>query len=101
MEFDLLLEEFSPLHFLNIQKQMNKLSNGTKGSIDEILDLKKWSLYDYIQDNIFPSQSSLKKFLFKMFIYGPNIGVDIVRHMQPQGDLEGVGLMFKHFKCVR
>ncbi len=83
VEFDLLLEEFSPLHFLNIQNQMNKLGSGTKGFIDQILDLKKWALYDYIQDNIFPSQSSLKSFLFKMSIYGRIIGVDIVRHMQP------------------
>ncbi len=71
-----------------------------EGSIDQILDLKKWSLYDYIQDNIFPSQSSLKSFLFKMFIYGLTIGVDIARHMQPRGDLEGVWLIFNHYKCV-
>ncbi len=83
MEFDLLLEKFSPLRFLNIRNQMNKLGSGTKHFIDQILDLKKWSLYDYIQDNIFRSQSSLKSFLFKMSIYGPIIGVDIVKHMQP------------------
>jgi len=41
VEFDLLLEKFSPLRFLNIRNQMNKLGSGTKHFIDQILDLKK------------------------------------------------------------
>ncbi len=42
-KFDLLLEEFSPLNSPNIQNQVNnlKLGNGSKGSIDQILELKR------------------------------------------------------------
>jgi hypothetical protein len=42
-KFDLLLEEFSPLSSPNIQNQVNnlKLGNGSKGSIDQILELKR------------------------------------------------------------
>jgi len=69
VEFDLLLEEFSLLIFWNIWNQVNnpKLGSGTKGSIDQILDLKRRYLYDYIQDNIFLGQSNLNSFLIKMF----------------------------------
>lgn len=49
-EFDLLLEEFSLLSSPNIWNQVNnlKLGNGGKGSIDKILELKRWCHYDYI-----------------------------------------------------
>jgi hypothetical protein len=42
-KFDLLLEEFCPLSFPNIQNQVNnlKLGNGGKGSIDQSLELKR------------------------------------------------------------
>jgi len=29
----------------------------------------------------------LKEFLFKMSLYGPTSGVDLMRRMQPSGDL--------------
>jgi hypothetical protein len=47
-DFDLLLEEFSPLSSPNIQNQMNnlKLGTGVKGSIDQILKLKRQCRYD-------------------------------------------------------
>jgi hypothetical protein len=69
VEFDLLLEEFSLLIFWNIWNQVNnpELGSGTKGSIDQILDLKRRYLYDYIQDNIFLGQSNPNSFLIKMF----------------------------------
>jgi hypothetical protein len=65
MEFDSLLEEFSPLSSLNIQNQMDnfKFVNATKGSIDQILDLKRQCSYDYIQNIIFLGQGSPKNFL--------------------------------------
>ncbi len=58
-----------------------KLGGGTKGYIDQILDLKRWCLYDYIQDNIFLSQGSPNSFLIKMYTYDIANGIDIVRHM--------------------
>jgi hypothetical protein len=50
-------------------------------SVDQILDLERRYLYDYIQDNIFLGQSNPNCFLIKMFTYGFANGVDIVRHM--------------------
>jgi hypothetical protein len=35
-----------------------------------------------------------KMFLFKMSLYGLASGVDLVRHMQPNGDLQNCWLMF-------
>jgi hypothetical protein len=43
-----------------------KFGSGTKNTIDQILDMKRQFLYYYFQDSIFPSQGSLKSFLFKI-----------------------------------
>jgi hypothetical protein len=47
-DFDLLLEEFSHLRSPKIQNQVNnlKLGNGVKGSMDQILELKRQCHYD-------------------------------------------------------
>jgi hypothetical protein len=42
-----------------------------------------------------------KVFLFKMLFYGPANGVDLVRRMQPSGDLQNCWLMFDHVKRVQ
>jgi len=42
-----------------------------------------------------------KMFLFKMSLYGPTSGVDLVRHMQPHGDLQNCWLTFDHVKRVQ
>ncbi len=58
-----------------------KLGGGTEDYIDQILDLKRWCLYDYIQDNIFLGQGSPNSFLIKMYTYDIANGIDILRHM--------------------
>jgi hypothetical protein len=40
-------------------------------------------------------------YVFKMLVDGPGSGVDLVKHMQPRGDLENACLMFDHFKHVQ
>ncbi len=42
-----------------------------------------------------------KVFLFKMLFYGPANGVDLVRRMQPSGDLQNCWLMFDRVKRVQ
>jgi hypothetical protein len=42
-----------------------------------------------------------KVFMFKMSLYGPTSGVDLVRHMQLGGDLQNRWLMFDHVKHVQ
>ena len=43
---------------------------------------------------------SKKVFIFKMSEVGPGSGVDLVRRMQPSGDLEHTWIMFDHVKRV-
>ncbi len=78
-----------------------RFGNESKGSIHQTLELKRWRLYNYIQYNIFHGQGSLKSFLFKMSTHGPISGIDIVKHMQPRGDLERKWFMFDHCKHVQ
>jgi hypothetical protein len=70
--------------------------------MDNILILKLKIPYDYIQDSCFPRQMvGQKVFLFKMLFYGSTNGVDLVRHMQPSGDLQNCCLMFDHVERVQ
>jgi hypothetical protein len=41
-----------------------------------------------------------KVIMFTMLLYGVASGVDLVRHMQPKGDLQNCWLMFDHVKHV-
>jgi hypothetical protein len=41
-----------------------------------------------------------KMFMFKMLLYGLASGVDLVRCMQPSGDLQNCWLMFDFVKHV-
>jgi hypothetical protein len=41
-----------------------------------------------------------KMFLFKISIKGDGSGCDLVKRMQPRGNLETCWLMFDHIKCV-
>ena len=75
---------------------------GQGGYIDNILKLKKASTYDYIQDSRFLGQGGSGDivYLFKMSTFGAGSGVDLVRRMQPGGDLELAWIMFVHVKQV-
>ena len=52
---------------------------------------------------MFPGQGSDsdKVFLFKMSEVGPGSGMDLVKRMQPSGDLQDARIMFDHVKCVK
>jgi hypothetical protein len=52
---------------------------------------------------MFPSQGSdsNKVFVFKMSEVGPGTGVDLVKRMQPGGDLEDAWMMFDHVKRIK
>jgi hypothetical protein len=52
---------------------------------------------------MFPGQGSDsdKVFVFKIYEVGPGSGVDLVKRMQPGGDLEDVWMMFNHVKHVK
>ena len=72
------------------------------GVMDGITKLRGLNNWAYIQRNMFPGQGddSDKVFIFKMFEVGPGSRVDLIRQMQPDGDLEHAWIMFDHVKRV-
>jgi hypothetical protein len=73
------------------------------GVMDSITKLRGISNWAYIQENKFPGQGSDsdKVFVFKMSEVGPGSGVDLVKRMQPNGDLQDAWMMFDHVKRVK
>ena len=61
-------------------------SNNHGGIIDNIMTMKRELKFEFIHDNVFPSQGKEKVYMFKMLTEGPGSGVDLVRQMQPPGD---------------
>jgi hypothetical protein len=73
------------------------------GVMDSITILRGCSNWPYVQKNIFPSQGSNsdKVFLLKIIEVGPGSSVDLVKRMQPSGDLQNAWIMFNHIKRVK
>jgi hypothetical protein len=73
------------------------------GVMDGIAKLRGVSNWAYVQRNQFPGQGddADKVFVFKMSEVGPGSGVDLVRRMQPGGDLENAWIMSDHVKRVK
>ena len=68
--------------------------------IDSIMALKDYSGFKFIHENKFPGQSKGKVFVFKMSVDHPGSGVDLIKSMQPGGDLQNCLIMFDHVKRV-
>ena len=71
--------------------------------MDGITKLRGLSNWAYIQRDMFSGQGDdfEKVFIFKMSEIGLGFGVDLVRWMQPNGDLEHAWIIFDHFNCCR
>ena len=67
-----------------------KVLDGQEGYINNILKLKKVSIYNYIQNNRFPKQRRISNiiYLFKMATLEIESSVDLVRRMHPQKNLQ-------------
>ena len=76
-------------------------SNNHGGIIDNIMTMKRESKFEFIHDSVFPSQGKEKVHMFKMLTKGPGSRVDLIRRMQPLGDLHNAWLMFDHVKRVK
>jgi hypothetical protein len=50
--------------------------------------MQRFTRIEYIHANVFPGQGKDKVYVFKMLVDGPGSGVDLVKRMQPRGDLE-------------
>jgi hypothetical protein len=73
------------------------------GVMDNITKLRGVSNWRFVQQNRFPGQGADmdKVFVFKMSEVGPGSRVDLVKRMQPGGDLENSWIMFDHVKRVK
>jgi hypothetical protein len=71
--------------------------------MDGITMLRGCSSWPYVQENMSQSQGSDsdKVFVFKMSEVGPGSSVDLVKRMQPGGDLQNAWMMFDHVKHVK
>jgi hypothetical protein len=49
----------------------------------------------------FQAKGKDKVYIFKMLVDGSGSGMDVVKRMQPGGDLENAWLMFDHVKHVQ
>jgi hypothetical protein len=93
-------KELNPPHLRNKVTTFKCLHR--LGVMDGIAKLRGISNWAYVQRNQFPGQgdNTDKVFVFKMSEVGPGSGVDLVKRMQPGGDLEHAWIMSDHVKCV-
>jgi hypothetical protein len=63
--------------------------------------MQRYTIIEYIHGNIFPGQGKDKVYVFKMLVDGAGSGVNLVKRMQPGGDLENTWLIFDHVKRVQ
>ena len=101
---DAVLDQFETLSSPNIRNLVStckRFYSGGKGVMDNIMDLKETSKFEFIHENKFPGQSKGKVFVFKMSVDRPGSGVDLVKRMQPGNDLQDCWLMFDHVKRVK
>jgi hypothetical protein len=63
--------------------------------------MQRYTTIEYILGYVFPSQGKDKVYVFKMLVDGPGSGMDLVKRMQPGGDLANAWLMFDHVKWVQ
>ena len=88
----------------NIRNEVFSFKHFRKfGIIDSITKLRGASKWAFVQESKFPGQQTNidKVFIFKMSEVGPASGVDLVKRMQPGGDLECAWVMFDHVKRVK
>jgi hypothetical protein len=76
-------------------------SSGKRGAYDSIMAMQRYTTIEYIHGNVFPGQDKDKVYVFKMLVDGFGSGVDLVKRMQPRGDLENAWLIFDHIKRVQ
>ena len=101
-EMEEVMDRFQYLSSPSIHNVISSFrSNSHGGIIDNIMTMKRESKFEFIHDSVFPSQGKEKVYIFKMLTEGSGSGVDLVRRMQPLGDLQNAWLMFDHVKRMK
>ena len=84
----------------NIVSGSKRVLKPKAGPMESIIALKNNPKFKFVHENRFPGQSNDKVFVFKMSVDLEGSGVDLVRRMQPGGDLQDSWIMFDHVKRV-
>lgn len=95
---------FYPLSSAGVKNNITTFKTiGKSGVMDGISALRGCSKWEFVQENKFPGQGAEgdKVFVFKMSEKGPGSGVDLVKRMQPAGDLQDAWIMFDHVKRTK
>ena len=103
-ELEPVFESCRELNSPNLRSKVNSFKFLRRfGVMDGIAKLRGVSNWAYVQRNQFPGQGddADKVFVFKMSEVGPGSGVDLVRRMQPGGDLANAWIMSDHVKRVK
>jgi hypothetical protein len=88
-ELEDVLDKFEHLSSPNLRNTISLCrSGGKRRAYDSINAMKMYTTIEYIHGNVFPGQGKDKVYVFKMLEDGPGSGVDLVKRMQPGGDLE-------------
>jgi len=88
-ELEEVMDRFQYLSSPNIQNIISSFRLNNRGDIiDNIMTMKKESKFEFIHDSVFSSQGKEKVYVFKMLTNGLESGVDLVKCMQPGGDLQ-------------
>jgi hypothetical protein len=101
-ELEDILDKFEHLSSPNLQNTISLSRSGSKrGAYDSIMAIQRYTTIEYIHGNVFPGQGKDKVYVFKMLVDRLGSGVDLVKRMQPGGDLENAWFMFDHVKRVQ
>jgi hypothetical protein len=101
-ELEDVLDKFEHLSSPNLRNTISLCRRGGKmGAYDNIMAMKTYTTIEYIHANVFPGQGKDKVYVFKILEDEPGSDVDLVKRMQPRGDLENAWLMFDHVKRVK
>jgi hypothetical protein len=101
-ELEDILDKFEHLSSPNLQNTISLSRSGSKrGAYDSIMAIQRYTTIEYIHGNVFPGQGKDKVYVFKMLVDRLGSGVDLVKRMQPGGDLKNAWLMFDHVKRVQ
>jgi hypothetical protein len=101
-ELEDVMDKFEHLSSPNLWNTISlSRSGGKRRAYDSIMAMQRYIKIEYIHGNVFPGQGKDKVYVFKMLVDGLGSGVDLVKHMEPGGDLENTWLMFDHVKHVQ
>ena len=101
-EMEEVMDRFQYLSSPSIRNVISSFrSNNHRGIIDNIMTMKRDSKFEFTYVSVFPGQGKEKVYICKMLIEGPGSGVDLVRQMEPPGDLQNAWMMFDHVKRVK